>query len=238
MRHSAWGVEASRRGREDRRRPAHGHAGGSRVRDLPPAPAPAAGPLPRRRTGPGGTSIPTTAIELRGNPGEDPRADHHTATGPGRPGTERRTGHDRLAPRTGRPQPASSPSCNSYSTGSPSTTTSTARTAATTAPHPATPTAPPRKPSPHPLEKATSGSDTTTSEPTEREGPRRAGPLHDLGIGAHNRGKRVLALIDETTVTVIRLDTGEILSTHDIDHTRSYWRNTQHAESPRPMARG
>jgi len=56
---------------------------------------------------------------------------------------------------------------------------------------------------------------------------RRAGRMHHLGIGADHRGKRILALIDETTVTVIHLDTGEILSTHDINPTRSYWRNQQ-----------
>jgi len=56
---------------------------------------------------------------------------------------------------------------------------------------------------------------------------RRAGRMHHLGIGAHQRGKRIPALIDETTVTVIHLDTGEILSTHDINPNRSYWRNNQ-----------
>ena len=56
---------------------------------------------------------------------------------------------------------------------------------------------------------------------------RRAGRMHHLGIGATHRGKRILALIDETTVTVIHLDTGEILSTHQINPNHSYWRNTQ-----------
>lgn len=56
---------------------------------------------------------------------------------------------------------------------------------------------------------------------------RRAGRMHHLGIGARHRGKRVLALIDTTTVTVTHLDTGEILSHHTIDPSRSYWRNTQ-----------
>lgn len=59
---------------------------------------------------------------------------------------------------------------------------------------------------------------------------RRAGRMHHLGIGAHHHGKRVIALIDETTVTVIHLDTDEILSTHNIDPTRSYWRN--HEQEP------
>ncbi|MCR2809502.1 MULTISPECIES: IS481 family transposase [unclassified Microbacterium] len=56
---------------------------------------------------------------------------------------------------------------------------------------------------------------------------RRAGRMHHLGIGADHRGKRILALIDETTVTVIHLDTGEILSTHHINPARSYWRDQQ-----------
>ncbi len=37
--------------------------------------------------------------------------------------------------------------------------------------------------------------------------------MHHLGIGAAHRGKRILALIDDTTVTVVHLDTGEILAT-------------------------
>lgn len=53
--------------------------------------------------------------------------------------------------------------------------------------------------------------------------------MHHLGIGYQHRGKRILALIDETTVTVIHLDTGEILSQHHIDPDRSYWRNTMRA---------
>jgi transposase InsO family protein len=54
---------------------------------------------------------------------------------------------------------------------------------------------------------------------------RRAGRMHHLGIGRHHSGKRILAITDETTATVIHLDTGEILSEHHIDPTRSYWRN-------------
>jgi transposase InsO family protein len=54
---------------------------------------------------------------------------------------------------------------------------------------------------------------------------RRAGRMHHLGIGADHRGKRVIALIDETTVTVIHLDTGEIIATNTINPERSYWRN-------------
>ena len=52
---------------------------------------------------------------------------------------------------------------------------------------------------------------------------RHAGRLHHLLVGAVHRGKRVLALVDTTQVTVIHLDTGEILDAN----TTNYWRNTQ-----------
>ena len=56
---------------------------------------------------------------------------------------------------------------------------------------------------------------------------RRAGRMHHLGIGAANAGKRILALADHTTITVIELHTGEILSAHHIDPGKTYWRNQQ-----------
>jgi hypothetical protein len=56
---------------------------------------------------------------------------------------------------------------------------------------------------------------------------RRAGPMHHLGTGTPHRNKRVLAIADDTTVTVIELDTGEILSTHTIEPGKNYWRNQQ-----------
>lgn len=56
---------------------------------------------------------------------------------------------------------------------------------------------------------------------------RRAGRMHHLGIGAHHRGTRILAMIDDNTVTVIALHTGEVLSTHTIEPDRPYWRNQQ-----------
>ena len=65
----------------------------------------------------------------------------------------------------------------------------------------------------------------------------RSGRMHHLGIGAHHRGKRVIALIDETTVTIVHLDTSEILSTHDIDPDRTYWRNTQREPGRWPSSR-
>lgn len=54
---------------------------------------------------------------------------------------------------------------------------------------------------------------------------RRAGRMHHLGTGRANARKRVLALADETHVTVTELDTGEIISTHLIEPNKSYWRN-------------
>ncbi len=56
---------------------------------------------------------------------------------------------------------------------------------------------------------------------------RRAGRMHHLGVGASNAQRRVLAITDQTSVTVIDLSTGEVLSTHTIDPDRSYWRNQQ-----------
>jgi len=56
---------------------------------------------------------------------------------------------------------------------------------------------------------------------------RRAGRMHHLGIGAAHARTRVLAIADDTTVTVIELETGEILSTHNIEPTKTYWRNQQ-----------
>jgi hypothetical protein len=56
---------------------------------------------------------------------------------------------------------------------------------------------------------------------------RHAGRMHHLGIGTAHRGKEILALTDTGSVTVIELRTGEVLSTHDIDPARAYWRNKQ-----------
>ncbi len=65
---------------------------------------------------------------------------------------------------------------------------------------------------------------------------RRAGRMHHLGIGATHRGKRIIALIDETTVTVVHLDTGEIIATNTIEPSRGYWRNKQTAPGRWPGA--
>ena len=54
---------------------------------------------------------------------------------------------------------------------------------------------------------------------------RRAGRMHHLGIGAAHARKRVLALADDHHITVIELETGEVLSTHQIEPEKTYWRN-------------
>jgi len=54
---------------------------------------------------------------------------------------------------------------------------------------------------------------------------RRAGRLHHLKIGAAHARRRVLAIADEYEVTVVALDTGEILSTHLVEPAKGYWRN-------------
>jgi transposase InsO family protein len=56
---------------------------------------------------------------------------------------------------------------------------------------------------------------------------RRAGRMHHLGIGRAHARKRVLALADDHQVTVIELDTGEVLSAHLIEPGKTYWRNQQ-----------
>lgn len=41
--------------------------------------------------------------------------------------------------------------------------------------------------------------------------------MHHLGMGVEHRGKRCIPIADETTVTVIHLDTGGIIATNTID---------------------
>jgi transposase InsO family protein len=66
---------------------------------------------------------------------------------------------------------------------------------------------------------------------------RRAGRMHHLGIGTIHHGKRVMLLADENTVTVIHLNTGEIISTNTINPNKTYWRNTQRKPGRWPGSR-
>ncbi|HET7048972.1 MAG TPA: IS481 family transposase [Solirubrobacteraceae bacterium] len=66
---------------------------------------------------------------------------------------------------------------------------------------------------------------------------RRAGRMHHLGIGTSHARKRVLALADDHQITVIELDTGELLSTHLIDPNKTYWRNQMREPGRWPSSR-
>ncbi len=54
---------------------------------------------------------------------------------------------------------------------------------------------------------------------------REAGRLHHHGIGAAQRDRRVLAVVDAQEVTMVDLGSGEILWTHLIEPDRGYWRD-------------
>lgn len=54
---------------------------------------------------------------------------------------------------------------------------------------------------------------------------RRAGRMHHLAVGYTHARKRVLAFADDHHITVTELTTGEVLSTHQINPNKSYWRN-------------
>jgi transposase InsO family protein len=54
---------------------------------------------------------------------------------------------------------------------------------------------------------------------------RRGGRLHHLNAGIIHARRRVLAIVDEQEVTLVALDTGEVLSSHRIEPDKGYWRN-------------
>jgi hypothetical protein len=54
---------------------------------------------------------------------------------------------------------------------------------------------------------------------------RRAGRMHHLHAGVEHARKRVLAFADDHRVTVAELTTGEVLSVHEIEPDKTYWRN-------------
>jgi hypothetical protein len=62
-------------------------------------------------------------------------------------------------------------------------------------------------------------------DPKGRMTMRRAGRMHHLHVGTLHARKRVLAFADDHHITVADLTTGEVLSRHQIDPNRSYWRN-------------
>ncbi|WP_224786121.1 hypothetical protein [Microbacterium caowuchunii] len=66
---------------------------------------------------------------------------------------------------------------------------------------------------------------------------RRAGRMHHLGIGAHHHGKRCILIADDHTITVVHLDTGEIIATNTIDPAKTYWRNQEREPGRWPGSR-
>jgi transposase InsO family protein len=56
---------------------------------------------------------------------------------------------------------------------------------------------------------------------------RRAGRMHHLHTGIEHARKRVLAFADDHQITIADLTTGEVLSVHLIEPTKTYWRNQQ-----------
>ncbi len=86
------------------------------------------------------------------------------------------------------------------------------------------------RPRAHPAGRGAPGHFRLRYDTTDKKGSitlRRAGRLHHLRIGAVHAGRRVLAIVDEQEVTVVALDTGEVLSAHLIEPDRGYWRNTR-----------
>ena len=49
--------------------------------------------------------------------------------------------------------------------------------------------------------------------------------MHHLGVGRTHRHTPVLMLVDKTSVTITNEQNGELLSQHQIDENKSYWRN-------------
>ena len=85
-------------------------------------------------------------------------------------------------------------------------------------------------PTAHPVGRGAPGHFRLRYDVTDKKGAmtlRRAGRLYHLKIGAAHARRRILAIVDEAEVTVVALDTGEVLSTHRIDPDRGYWRNTR-----------
>lgn len=84
------------------------------------------------------------------------------------------------------------------------------------------------RPKAHPAGRGAPGHFRLRYDTTDKKGAitlRRAGRMHHLRIGAAHAGRRVLAIVDEEVVTVVALDTGELLSAHLIEPGKGYWRN-------------
>jgi transposase InsO family protein len=67
---------------------------------------------------------------------------------------------------------------------------------------------------------------------------RRGGRLHHLNAGVVHARRRVLAIVDEHEVTLVALDTGEVLSSHRIEPAMGYWRNQRRNPGRWPGSQG
>ncbi|MGH3073948.1 MAG: IS481 family transposase, partial [Gaiellales bacterium] len=95
-------------------------------------------------------------------------------------------------------------------------------------------------PKAHPAGRGAAGHFRLRYDTTDGKGAitlRRAGRLHHLNIGAAHRRRRVLAITDEQAVTIVALDTGEVLSSHLIEPERTYWRNQRRDPGRWPRSR-
>jgi len=84
------------------------------------------------------------------------------------------------------------------------------------------------RPKAHPAGRGAPGHFRLRYDVTDSKGAlslRRAGRLYHLKVGAAFARRRVLAIVDEQDVTVVALDTGEVLSIHRIEPDKGYWRN-------------
>jgi transposase InsO family protein len=84
------------------------------------------------------------------------------------------------------------------------------------------------RPKVHPAGRGAPGHFRLRYDTTDGKGAitlRRGGRMHHLKIGTAHARRRVLAIVDEREVTVVALDTGELLSTHLIEPGKGYWRN-------------
>jgi transposase InsO family protein len=84
------------------------------------------------------------------------------------------------------------------------------------------------RPKAHPAGRGSPGHFRLRYDITDKKGAislRRAGRMHHLRVGAAHAGRRVLAIVDVREVTVVALDTGELLPGHLIEPDRGYRRN-------------
>jgi hypothetical protein len=82
----------------------------------------------------------------------------------------------------------------------------------------------------HPAGRGSPGHFRLRYDVTDSKGAltmRRGGRMHHLKVGAAHARTRVLAIVGEHEVTVVAIDTGEVLSAHAIEPGKGYWRNTR-----------